>query len=184
MHAKRDFCMYRSSPIKLIFPGVIQQTTQSQSFHNTVIWTIEMSSVLNIWTASLFKPPALLRSTTIFVWSDEGHRHDNEDIATCSAPLWHVGLFDLHGAFSPACCSVFKQRHDGKTLKVKVSVRRRWSWESLTPLGIAHQPLSEVQDYIIKIAGGGEEDGWRAAERNKRGKRIDNELRWLGSTCL
>ncbi len=48
-------------------------------------------------------------------------------------PVWPHAVFS-----TPVCCSVFKEKHHGKTLKVKISVRRRWSWESLTPLGIAH----------------------------------------------
>ena len=51
-------------------------------------------------------------------------------------------MFDPQNAFSHVCCSVFKQKHDGPTLKVKISVRRSWSRESLTPWGITHQPLS------------------------------------------
>lgn len=124
-HAKWDFCMYRSSPIKLIFPGVIQQTVQSHScHHNIVIWTIEMANDLN---SILVQTSCSLLCIMIFVWSNGRHCSDNEDIATCAGPLWCVGLFELCSAFSPVCCSVVKQQHNGKTLKAKISVRRRLS---------------------------------------------------------
>lgn len=130
--------------------GVIQQTVQSRRcHHNTVISTIEMGNVLNIWTAFLFKPAALLLCIMICVWSNTGHCHDNEDLTTCAGPWWLVGLFDPCSAFSHVCCSVFKQKHDGKTLRWKYlsegdRVESHWLlWELLTAIltstGLYHQ---------------------------------------------
>lgn len=109
-------------------------------------------------------------------------RRKNATTMKTSAHVWillHGGVFDPHGALGLLFFSMFKQMNDERTLKVKISVRRRWSWGSLTPLWIAYEHLSQVQDHIIRTAAGEEKEaaGWRAAE-NIRGKRIVNELQW------
>lgn len=55
--------------------------------------------------------------------------------------------------------SGFKQKALGQDLEGEQGLsERRRSRESSTPLRIAHRPLSQAQDFIIKMAGGEEKE--------------------------
>lgn len=166
---------HAKSPIKLISPKVIQQTAQSHYLD------CEITHEWEIWKGFLFKLLAPLLCIIIFVWSKEGHCNDNEGITTCADPLW----CDMSSGFNSLLLFV-QTKVRWWDLEGEISVRRRLSWVSLTPPGIAHRALLKVQDYIIEIAcvEGKGAVGWRALEKSKREKRIINCLHWLGSTCF
>lgn len=160
-----DSCLYQLSPIKLI-SSVIQRPVQSFSrHHNTVL---ETSEVAYIEQRSCF---ALHENRC---WSNRETCTGNKDTTTCASPPRHAGLFDLCSA-----CSLCSQtKHDGWTLKVELSVRRRWSWKPLTPSRIGYKPLSQVQDYIIRMSGGEVGERLKGCRGEEGGKRIVNELQW------
>lgn len=115
-HAKWDFCMYRSSPIKLILPGVIQQTVQSHScHHNIVIWTVEMANVLN---SILVQTSCSLLCIMIFVWTNGSHCSDNEDIAKCGVEVC------LNCAVLAALCAARWSNNS--------TMERPWRWKYLS----------------------------------------------------
>lgn len=136
--------------------------------HYNVIWTLEMSSALNIRTALSCN---LLLPYSASQWAD--------GIATIIKTSPHVqarsSVYAVYVCLtrtvllSPVCCSAFKEKHDCRTLRVKISVRRRWSWESLSPLRFVHRPCSQVQDSITKMAGG--------EERELMGERLQRKTR-------
>lgn len=81
-------------------------------------------------------------------------------IMKSAGPQWHVGMSDLCCTLSPRVLLSVQTKHDGKTLKVKIYVRRRRSWEPSSPLGIAWPPLSQVQSSILR---------WQVWRKKKHG---------------
>lgn len=98
-------------------------------------------------------------------------------------PPWHVPVWPAE-CFHPVRCAVVKQWLHSETLKVRVSVRRRWKWESPTP-------LENCSPATLTSAGLYHHDGrWEAKEAKDEGlqrktseKGIVNEVQWWGSTC-
>lgn len=158
-HAKWGFCTHLAESYQTDYYSANHPVWQLH--HNTVIWTFGVGYVLN---------GILARTSCSFTLHDDDEK------------VWWRKWRHPHMRKSFLECTVCSN---------KSFAAGPWRWkylserdgvESLAPLRIAHPP--QVQDYIIKMAGGKREaaDGWRAVEENKREKRIGNELEWVRYT--
>lgn len=183
-HAEWDLCMYLQSPITPILPGVIQQAVQFHScHHNVVIWIIETGTHQNTFPPFYSRPLVLLLQMLIIIiiifWllfffcvcvCSERHHGDNKDITMHARPPRCV-----QWAWPKYWGSIGRQRDGGETWKAKLLVRGRLSWQSSSPLSIARQPLSQVQECIMERA---RDEERVPAERGKV-----NKVHWSGSEC-